>query len=185
MSKRRKRDVKPDEVGSRREQCQCETCYVGIASNINSCVACSRSVAWKSYLSCVLLRYEYDIIKHCHRKNVSFVWKLFSFITSDRRTFMFIFDHRLFTKYRLFLLLASAYNLQLYGYIPKCPFRGKFYSKYIVYVTYTILYRVKFSSKRTFWNVTCVTISWSIISMQLRESDTRQIRDQIYAITRE
>jgi len=37
------------------------------------------------------------------------------------------------------------------NYVSKLPLRRKFYSKYIVHVTYTIAYRVK-SSER-FWNV--------------------------------
>jgi len=36
------------------------------------------------------------------------------------------------------------------GYVPKHHFREKFYSKCIVNVTYTIIYRVKFSLKRRF-----------------------------------
>jgi len=36
------------------------------------------------------------------------------------------------------------------GYVPKHHFRGKFYSKYTVNVTHTIIYRVKFSSKKHF-----------------------------------
>ena len=39
------------------------------------------------------------------------------------------------------------------SYISKHPFREKLYTKYIGHVTYTAVFRVKVSSKRTFWNV--------------------------------
>jgi len=48
------------------------------------------------------------------------------------------------------------------GYVPKLPLPGKFYSKYIVHVMYTIAYRMKSSSEKTFWNV------WNSDKMQKR-----------------
>jgi len=48
--------------------------------------------------------------------------------------------------------LLETFLHTLQAYIPKRPFRGKYYSKYIIHVTYTIVYRVKLYLERTFWN---------------------------------
>ena len=49
---------------------------------------------------------------------------------------------------------GCKYNKGIYlSYISKHPVRRKFYWKYIGHVTYTTVFRTKFSSERTFWNV--------------------------------
>jgi len=53
-------------------------------------------------------------------------------------------------------LLSYILLSYLFGYIPQHPLRGKFYMKYNIRYVYCI-FRVKFSSKRTFWNLTLIT----------------------------
>ena len=50
--------------------------------------------------------------------------------------------------------LIKMYSFDTFSLLRLCSktLRGKFYSKYIVHMTYTIAHRVK-SSKRKFWNV--------------------------------